>query len=106
MADLLDSGDLDGARALLGSLCGRDPDLLDGPGLARAACESVAENTSDATVAPLLWAAVGGDGGVAGGAVGAMRPLLGTELGHPKPRSPRWKTLPGSGVRRSWWSGC
>lgn len=64
MADLLDSGDLDGARALLGSLCGRDPDLLDGPGLARAACESVAENTSDATVAPLLWAAVAGVPGV------------------------------------------
>jgi adenosylcobinamide-phosphate synthase len=64
MADLLDSGDVDGARALLGSLCGRDPDLLDGPGLARAACESVAENTSDATVAPLLWAAVAGVPGV------------------------------------------
>lgn len=60
MADLLDAGDLDGARELLPSLCGRDPQSLDGEGLARAACESVAENTSDAQVAPLLWAAVGG----------------------------------------------
>ncbi|MCV7102199.1 cobalamin biosynthesis protein, partial [Mycobacterium palustre] len=33
---------------------------LDGAGLARAALESVAENTSDAQVAPLLWAAAGG----------------------------------------------
>ena len=60
MADLLDAGDLDGARDLLPSLCGRDPSVLDTAGLARAACESVAENTSDAQVAPLLWAAAGG----------------------------------------------
>ena len=33
-------------------------------GLTRAALESVAENTSDAQVAPLLWAAVGGVPGV------------------------------------------
>ncbi len=48
------------ARRLLPSLCGRDPAALDGAGLTRAALESVAENTSDAQVAPLLWAAVGG----------------------------------------------
>lgn len=60
MAGLLEAGDIDGARALLPALCGRDPESLDGAGLARAACESVAENTSDAHVAPLLWAAVGG----------------------------------------------
>jgi len=60
MADLLDAGDLDRAQELLPALCGRDPAALDADGLARAALESVAENTSDATVAPLLWAAVGG----------------------------------------------
>ncbi|WP_199203398.1 cobalamin biosynthesis protein, partial [Mycobacterium sp. shizuoka-1] len=60
VADLLAAGDIDGARALLPSLCGRDPSVLDIEGLARAALESVAENTSDAHVAPLLWAAVGG----------------------------------------------
>lgn len=64
MADLLAADDLDGARALLPSLCGRDPESLDSAGLARAACESVAENTSDAHVAPLLWAAVAGIPGV------------------------------------------
>lgn len=66
MADLLEAGDLAGARALLPSLCGRDPAALDSAGLARAACESVAENTSDAQVAPLFWAAVAGPPGVLG----------------------------------------
>jgi adenosylcobinamide-phosphate synthase len=60
MAGLLDAGDVAGARRLLPSLCGRDPAALDPAGLARAALESVAENTSDAHVAPVLWAAVGG----------------------------------------------
>jgi adenosylcobinamide-phosphate synthase len=60
MGDLLSRDDVDGARRLLPALCGRDPALLDAAGLTRAAVESVAENTSDAHVAPLLWAAVGG----------------------------------------------
>jgi adenosylcobinamide-phosphate synthase len=60
MADLLERGETAAARALLPSLCGRDPAYLDDAGLARAALESVAENTSDAQVAPLLWAALGG----------------------------------------------
>lgn len=64
LADLLEAGDVDGARALLPALCGRDPAALDADGLARAALESVAENTSDAHVAPLLWAAAGGVPGV------------------------------------------
>ncbi|WP_445165766.1 cobalamin biosynthesis protein [Mycolicibacterium sp. Dal123E01] len=64
VADLLAAGDLDGARAVLPSLCGRDPSALDLDGIARAALESVAENTSDAHVAPLLWAAAGGVPGV------------------------------------------
>lgn len=60
MAELLERGDVEGARGLLPSLCGRDPASLDGAGLARASLESVAENTSDAQVAPLLYAAAGG----------------------------------------------
>ncbi|MGX1805128.1 cobalamin biosynthesis protein [Nocardia sp. NPDC055321] len=66
MADLLEGGDIEGARALLPSLCGRDPELLDADGLARAALESIAENTSDATVAPLFWGAVAGAPGLLG----------------------------------------
>ncbi len=60
MGDLLSRDDVEGARRLLPSLCGRDPARLDAAGLTRAAVESVAENTSDAHVAPLLWATVGG----------------------------------------------
>ncbi|WP_280183613.1 cobalamin biosynthesis protein [Nocardia cyriacigeorgica] len=66
MAERLESGDIDAARALLPSLCGRDPEALDADGLARAALESIAENTSDATVAPLFWGAVAGVPGLLG----------------------------------------
>jgi adenosylcobinamide-phosphate synthase len=52
--------DLRTARAALPSLCGRDPAHLDAEQIARAVIESVAENTSDAVVAPLLWGAVAG----------------------------------------------
>jgi adenosylcobinamide-phosphate synthase len=57
--------DLPAARRILPSLCGRDPAGLDAPEIARAVIESVAENTSDAVVAPLLWGAVGGLPGLA-----------------------------------------
>lgn len=60
LADSLASDDLEGARALIPSLCGRDPNSLDADGMARAALESVAENTSDATVGPLVWGAIAG----------------------------------------------
>ena len=58
--------DLDGARDLIPSLCGRDPRSLDADGMVRAAVESLAENTSDATVGPLVWAAVAGAPGALG----------------------------------------
>lgn len=66
MADALGAGDLDAARCRLPALCGRDPRTLDEPGLARATVESVAENTSDAVVAPLVWGAVAGLPGLLG----------------------------------------
>ncbi|MFC4603084.1 cobalamin biosynthesis protein [Rhodococcus kronopolitis] len=66
MASRLEDGDLAGARRLVPSLCGRDPDSLDEAGVTRATVESVAENTSDATVGPLWWAAVAGVPGVLG----------------------------------------
>jgi adenosylcobinamide-phosphate synthase len=56
----LTSHDLRSARAILPSLCGRDPAGLDTREITRAVIESVAENTSDAVVAPLLWGAVAG----------------------------------------------
>lgn len=66
MAGHLEAGDLPGARARLGHLCGRDATALDGTGLARAATESIAENTSDAVVAPLVWGGLAGLPGLLG----------------------------------------
>ncbi|NEA28843.1 cobalamin biosynthesis protein [Actinomadura bangladeshensis] len=60
MARVLEQGDLEAARARLSHLCARDPEGMDAPGLSRAVVESVAENTSDASVAPLVWGAVAG----------------------------------------------
>jgi adenosylcobinamide-phosphate synthase len=56
----LQAGDVRSARAALPSLCGRDAADLSEQELARAVIESVAENTSDAIVAPLLWGALAG----------------------------------------------
>lgn len=56
----LSAGDLAAARERLPHLCGRDPRNLDADQIARAVVESVAENTSDAVVAPLFWGAVAG----------------------------------------------
>jgi adenosylcobinamide-phosphate synthase len=66
IAELLEAGDLDGARARLPCLCGRDPSALDPCELSRAVVESLAENTSDAVVGALLWGAVAGPAGVSG----------------------------------------
>jgi adenosylcobinamide-phosphate synthase len=63
---LVEADDLDAARDLVPSLCGRDPRSLDADGMVRAAVESLAENTSDATVGPLVWAAVAGAPGALG----------------------------------------
>jgi adenosylcobinamide-phosphate synthase len=57
MSEALVADDLPAARIRLGSLCGRDARFLDANSLARATIESVAENTSDAVVAPLFWGA-------------------------------------------------
>ncbi|MGW2054771.1 cobalamin biosynthesis protein [Streptomyces sp. NPDC001840] len=62
----LDAGDIELARERLPHLCGRDPQSLSGPELARAVVESVAENTSDAVVGALLWGAVAGVPGLVG----------------------------------------
>ncbi|HEX2133503.1 MAG TPA: cobalamin biosynthesis protein [Actinophytocola sp.] len=62
----LDAGELAAARERLPHLCGRDPSTMDGEELSRAAVESVAENTSDAVVAPLVWGAVAGVPGLLG----------------------------------------
>jgi adenosylcobinamide-phosphate synthase len=66
MARALAAGDLHTARRRLPALCGRDPTGLTAADLARATIESVAENTCDAVVAPLLWGAAFGLPGLLG----------------------------------------
>lgn len=51
---------LPGGRRAVSMIVGRDPDTLDGPGVCRAAIESLAENFSDGVVAPAFWFAVAG----------------------------------------------
>jgi adenosylcobinamide-phosphate synthase len=63
VAAALDADNLPAARALLPSLVGRDPRNLDEAAIARAVVESVAENTTDAVVAPALWTATAGSVG-------------------------------------------
>ncbi|MFE4000172.1 cobalamin biosynthesis protein [Nocardioides sp. YIM B13467] len=62
----LDRADLPAARQRLTHLVGRDTEKLDASEVSRAVVESVAENTSDAVVAPLVWGAVAGVPGLLG----------------------------------------
>lgn len=74
----LQSGDLSAARERLRNLCARDPAGLGADELARATVESLAENTSDAAVAPLLWAAaLGAPGVVAYRAINTLDAMVG-----------------------------
>ena len=63
---MLESDDLTAARRRITHLVARNPEFLDGSGIARAGVESVAENTSDAVVAPLWWGALAGAPGLLG----------------------------------------
>ena len=81
----LATDDLETARAVLPGLCSRDPAQLGAKEIARAVVESVAENTSDAAVAPLVWAALAGLPGLAAyRAVNTLDAMVGY-------RSPRYE---------------
>lgn len=56
----LKRGDLQGARHAVSMIVGRDTANLDENAVTRAAVETVAENTSDGVIAPLLFLAIGG----------------------------------------------
>ena len=58
--DALETGDLEKARYAVSMIVGRDTARLDDAGVTRAAVETVAENTSDGVVAPMLFLALGG----------------------------------------------
>ena len=57
---ILDRKDLTGARRALSMIVGRDTGALGPDEIIKAAVETVAENTSDGVIAPLLYAALGG----------------------------------------------
>lgn len=85
MRTALEAGDVVAGRAALPALAGRDPSTLGTDGLARATVESVAENTSDAAVAPLFWGTVAGLPGLLGyRAVNTLDAMVGY-------RSPRYE---------------
>ncbi len=56
----LEHGSIESARRAVSMIVGRDTAALDDAGVTRAAVETVAENTSDGVVAPLLYLAIGG----------------------------------------------
>ncbi|MBR1816757.1 MAG: cobalamin biosynthesis protein CobD [Lachnospiraceae bacterium] len=56
----LKADDLLGARQAVSMIVGRDVDSLDVEGIAKAAIETVAENTSDGCIAPMIYTALGG----------------------------------------------
>ena len=56
----LKKDDLEGARYAVSMIVGRDTQVLDATGVAKAAVETVAENTSDGVIAPLIYLAIGG----------------------------------------------
>ena len=56
----LKTGDIEKSRYAVSMIVGRDTAQLDDKAVARAAVETVAENTSDGIVAPLLFLAIGG----------------------------------------------
>jgi adenosylcobinamide-phosphate synthase len=83
MDELLRAGSISDARAQAPVLVGRDPRSLVAAELARATVESVAENTADAVVGPLLWGALAG---VPGAAVYRAANTLDAMVGHRSPR--------------------
>ncbi|MEV7041312.1 cobalamin biosynthesis protein [Amycolatopsis sp. NPDC051061] len=79
----LEESRFDPARSTLSELDPRVADGLDLVGLSRASVETLAENTSDAVVAPLVWGAVAGVPGLVGArAVSLLRRARVGRQGH------------------------
>ena len=78
----LNAGLAEGRKAVA-QIVGRDPDALDEAGVARAAIESLAENFSDAVVAPAFWVAILG---LPGGAAYKAANTADSMIGHRTPR--------------------
>lgn len=79
----LGAGNVEAARQAVAMIVGRDPSALDPAGIARAAIESLAENTADGIVAPIFWGVLLGLPGLA--AYKAIN-TLDSMFGHRTPR--------------------
>ncbi len=74
----LQNFDLPAARKAVGMVVGRDTASLDESGVTRAAVETIAENTSDGVIAPLLFLLAGGGAfGVLYKAINTMDSMIG-----------------------------
>lgn len=58
--DALRTDGVDAGRMAVSMIVGRDTSVLDAAGVTRAAVETIAENTSDGVIAPMLYTAIGG----------------------------------------------
>lgn len=58
--DALSTDGVDAGRRAVSMIVGRDTSVLDAAGVTRAAVETIAENTSDGVIAPMLYIAIGG----------------------------------------------
>ena len=83
VADALERDGLAGGRVAVAKIVGRDADALDAAGVARAAIESLAENFSDAVVAPVFWMAIAG---LPGAALYKAINTADSMIGHRTPR--------------------
>jgi adenosylcobinamide-phosphate synthase len=83
VAIALDNDGVAAGRSAVSRIVGRDTDMLDAAGVARAAIESLAENFSDAIVAPVLWMVIAG---LPGAAVYKAINTADSMIGHRTPR--------------------
>ncbi len=60
--EALKKGDVEASRTAVSMIVGRDTKRLTDKGIIKAAVETVAENTSDGSIAPMLYMALGGAG--------------------------------------------
>jgi adenosylcobinamide-phosphate synthase len=83
VASALETGGAEAGRTAVAHIVGRDTAALDEAGVARAAIESLAENFSDAIVAPVLWLVIAG---LPGGALYKAINTADSMIGHRTPR--------------------
>jgi adenosylcobinamide-phosphate synthase len=87
VAAALETSGVTAGRQAVAHIVGRDTEKLDAAGVARAAVESLAENFSDAIVAPAFWMAIGG---LPGAALYKAINTADSMIGH---RSPRYEAF-------------